>query len=213
MQENRSFDHYFGTMPGVRGFTDPTTYQSYPGGPKTTAAQSTNQSMVNGSSVLYRLRNGSTTLMPFDLISSFPDADGQATNDITHDWGPQHLSWDDGAMDGFARQHLLYDGTATEHNGLALSTVPIGPLTMGYFRSADFLTFYRALADAFTICDGYFCSVLGPTDPNRLMWMSGSIGATGMDATGAANGGPILETYVANRLLTTTSPRPPRDRW
>jgi phospholipase C len=24
MQENRSFDHYFGTMPGVRGFQDPT---------------------------------------------------------------------------------------------------------------------------------------------------------------------------------------------
>ena len=23
MQENRSFDHYFGTMPGVRGFNDP----------------------------------------------------------------------------------------------------------------------------------------------------------------------------------------------
>ena len=24
MQENRSFDHYFGTFPGVRGFDDPT---------------------------------------------------------------------------------------------------------------------------------------------------------------------------------------------
>ena len=24
MQENRSFDHYFGTLPGVRGFADPT---------------------------------------------------------------------------------------------------------------------------------------------------------------------------------------------
>ena len=23
MQENRAFDHYFGTMPGVRGFQDP----------------------------------------------------------------------------------------------------------------------------------------------------------------------------------------------
>src|ERR1700689_3677320 len=24
MQENRSFDHYYGTLPGVRGFADPT---------------------------------------------------------------------------------------------------------------------------------------------------------------------------------------------
>src|SRR5580658_3308528 len=27
MQENRSFDHYFGTMSGVRGFGDPTAMQ------------------------------------------------------------------------------------------------------------------------------------------------------------------------------------------
>ena len=29
MQENRSLDHYFGTMHGVRGFDDRTSYQSY----------------------------------------------------------------------------------------------------------------------------------------------------------------------------------------
>ena len=38
MQENRAFDHYFGTMAGVRGFSDPnvqvnadglTTFQQY----------------------------------------------------------------------------------------------------------------------------------------------------------------------------------------
>src|SRR5580658_10607805 len=28
MQENRSFDHYFGTMPGVRGFADPSVPKS-----------------------------------------------------------------------------------------------------------------------------------------------------------------------------------------
>jgi phospholipase C len=201
MQENRSFDHYFGTLPGVRGFTDPAAYQSYPGGPRTTAAQAVKQSMVDGSTVLHRLRDGSSTLMPFELVSSPPDADGQCTNDITHDWGPQHLSWDNGAMDGFAVQHLRFDPTALLVDGLSVSAVPIGPLAMGYYRSSDYLAFYRALADAFTICDGYFCSVLGPTDPNRLMWMSGSIGATGQDPDGKANGGPILETYVTNRVL------------
>ncbi|HEX3427034.1 MAG TPA: alkaline phosphatase family protein [Acidimicrobiales bacterium] len=200
MQENRSFDHYFGTMPGVRGFTDPASYQSYAGGPATTAAQSTSQSMVAGSTVLYRLADGETVLQPFELFSTPPDDDGQATNDITHDWGPQHLSWNSGAMDSFARQHLQYDGTAELLQGLSLSSVPVGVLTMGYFRSSDYLAYYRAVADAFTICDGYFCSVLGPTDPNRLMWMSGSVGATGVDANGQPNGGPILETYTTTRL-------------
>src|SRR3984957_549222 len=28
MQENRSFDHYFGSMPGVRGFADPPVNRS-----------------------------------------------------------------------------------------------------------------------------------------------------------------------------------------
>jgi phospholipase C len=39
-----------------------------------------------------------------------------------------------------------------------------GPVTMGYFARAD-LAFYYALADAFTVCDHYFCSVLGPAAP------------------------------------------------
>ena len=38
---------------------------------------------------------------------------------------------------------------------------------MGYFTRAD-LPFYFALADAFTVCDNYFCSLLGPTDQGHL---------------------------------------------
>ena len=45
---------------------------------------------------------------------------------------------------------------------------------MGYYKRAD-LPFYYALADAFTICDNYHCSVMGPTHPNRLMALSGTI--------------------------------------
>jgi phospholipase C len=200
MQENRSFDHYFGTMPGVRGFNDKKAHRSYPGGPKTNPATVFNQTMVSGSQTLFQLADGETTLQPFELFSDPPAVDGQTTNDITHDWGPQHMAWNGGTMDQWAVQHLTWDGTAP----LQLSppggaTAPNGITTMGYFRSADLLTFYRALADAFTICDGYHCSVLGPTDPNRLAWMSGTIGATGLDAQGNPNGGPILETYVQTR--------------
>ena len=58
---------------------------------------------------------------------------------------------------------------------------------MGYYKRQD-LPFYYALADAFTICDNYHCSVLGPTHPNRLMALSGTV-----DPSGHA-GGPVLET-------------------
>ena len=58
---------------------------------------------------------------------------------------------------------------------------------MGYLTRAD-APYHYALADAFTICDNYFCSVLGPTYPNRLMWEMGSIDAN------AVGGGPLLTT-------------------
>jgi phospholipase C len=58
---------------------------------------------------------------------------------------------------------------------------------MGYYNRSD-LQFYYALADAFTLCDGYFCSVIGPTDPNRLYAMSAWLDPAG------TQGGPILST-------------------
>ena len=43
---------------------------------------------------------------------------------------------------------------------------------MAYFQRDD-IPFHWALADAFTICDGYHCSMMGPTWPNRLYLMTG----------------------------------------
>jgi phospholipase C len=155
IQENRSFDHYFGTYPGVRGFADPVgsaafTQSGYP---------------PNGG-----------TLLPFHLGPAEP----QCFPDITHDWAPQHQCWDGGAMDHFVSTHLSVDGATA------------GPATMGYYERAD-IPFYHALADAFTICDRYHCSVIGPTDPNRLYTMSATIDPDG------THGGPLLQTQVAGR--------------
>jgi phospholipase C len=44
---------------------------------------------------------------------------------------------------------------------------------MGYFTRND-LPFSYALADAFTICDGYHQSILGPTSPNRMYFWTGT---------------------------------------
>jgi phospholipase C len=44
---------------------------------------------------------------------------------------------------------------------------------MGYYTRAD-IPFQFALADAFTICDAYHCSVTTGTDPNRIVFFSGS---------------------------------------
>ena len=46
--------------------------------------------------------------------------------------------------------------------------------------------FHYALADAFTVCDAYHCSMLGPTDPNRYYMWTGWVGNDGK------GGGPVI---------------------
>ncbi len=69
-----------------------------------------------------------------------------------------------------------------------------GAMTMGYYERAD-LPFYYALADAFTLCDAYHSSILGPTHPNRLMANSGTIDPAG------TNGGPVTDTNSTPDVL------------
>ena len=173
MQENRAFDHYFGTLSGVRGFSDPHVLSQSVGGHSYPVFDQFGYHPGGGV-------DASGYLQPFRLSSDPPLRDGQTINDISHTWPTQHQSWNGGAMDTFVTAHLAADGTEN------------GPVTMGYYTRAD-LPFYYALADAFTVCDGYFSSVIGPTDPNRLMSMSASI-----DPDGTA-GGPVVETF-GNRI-------------
>lgn len=158
IQENRSFDHYFGSYRGVRGFSDQSTafQQPYP-------ENSTNAP--------------ADILLPFHLDTT--KANAACTHDITHDWVPQHQSWNGGEMNGFVTSRLPIDA-----NDAVLS--------MGYYTRTD-LPYYYAIADAFTLCDNYCCSVIGPTDPNRLYTVAASIDPDGK------NGGPLLQTLVANR--------------
>jgi phospholipase C len=171
IQENRSFDHYFGSYRGVRGFSDQSMAFQQPDPANTTI------SPVG-------------TLLPFHLDTSTTNA--ACTHDISHDWVPQHQSWHSGAMDGFVSSRLSINSSDAV-------------LSMGYYARAD-IPYYYALADGFTICDNYFCSVMGPTDPNRLYTMAASLDPDGK------NGGPILQTIVANRsamygrLTYTTMP-------
>jgi phospholipase C len=159
MQENRSFDHYFGSLAGVRGFGDARA-----------------SLLPDGRPVFYQpdalARDG--YVLPFHLDTATTSA--QRLHDLNHDWRPQHSSWNGGRMDAWVPTHRASDGAA-------------GPLTMGYHTRAD-LPLHYALADAFTICDGYHASVMGPTYPNRYYWLSGTndpdgrYGAPATDNTG-----------------------------
>ncbi|MGH9017717.1 MAG: phospholipase C [Acidimicrobiales bacterium] len=126
-----------------------------------------------------------STLLPFHLDTATEMA--ECTYDLSHSWQAEHASWNGGKMDGFVSTH-----TSADYEG------DLGTQTMGYYENTD-IPFYWDLAQRFTICDNYFCSMLGPTHPNRMMQMTGSI-----DPAGVA-GGPILVTSSDNALEFTCS--------
>ena len=158
MQENRSFDHYFGTMPGVRGFSDPAAMK-----------------LPDGSSVFGQPDPGHAQgyLAPFHYDTKTTNA--QATPGTDHSWLSQHEAWNNGQMDRWVQAK--------------------GPFTMGYFTQAD-IPFHWALAQAFTVCDNYHCSVFGPTNPNRLYMWTGMIDPKGTD------GGPVTDDSPAYDNVT-----------
>jgi len=156
MQENRSFDHYFGSLRGVRGFGDPRPVI-----------------LPSGKSVWYQ-SDGTKDVLPFHPDQ--PNLGLVFLEDLAHDWNSTHQAWNNGAYDQW---------------------IPAkSPTTMAYLTRED-IPFHYALADAFTICDAYHCSLLSCTDPNRYyMWT----GYTGNDGAGD---GPVLDNAEAGYNWST----------
>ena len=153
MQENRSFDHYFGTLRGVRGFGDPRPVK-----------------LPSGKSVWHQpdASNPDGYVLPFH--PGAPNLGLQFLEDLAHDWDSTHAAWNNGQYD----QWVPNKGTTT----------------MAHLTRSD-IPFHYALADAFTVCDAYHCSLLGPTDPNRYhMWT----GWVGNDGSGE---GPVIDNAEA----------------
>lgn len=133
MQENRSFDHYFGTMRGVRGFGDRHTVP-----------------LPDGRSV-WEQSNGARILPPFWLDTARTSA--MKVPGTPHSFADAQAAWNQGSFG-------LWPKFKTDYS-------------MGYFKRED-IPFQFALAEAFTICDAYHCSVTSGTDPNRIVFWSGS---------------------------------------
>jgi phospholipase C len=172
MQENRPFDHHFGTLRGVRGFNDPRAVNInlplqngngttpapvffQPAGASNVAAGfAVSPGSVGGPA------DGADVIPPFRvnpaaISPGLTTLGGTYFNGTDHGWGGTHAAWNNGQYDQWAIQK--------------------GPLAMSYMNRSD-LPYHYALADAFTVGDAYFCSIMGPTNPNRTYMWSGCIG-------------------------------------
>ncbi|MFF8596275.1 phosphocholine-specific phospholipase C [Streptomyces sp. NPDC015220] len=162
MQENRSFDHYFGRLKGVRGFDDRSGI-----------------TLAGGRSV-FDQPNGAGRQYPWKL-SATPAAGGkdgetlaQCNGDLPHSWASQHSAWNKGRLDNWV------SGVGNVRS-------------LGYLDRSD-IPFHYALADAYTICDAYFCSTLSATGPNRTYLWSGKVDASSYD--GGDESGLTWQNYA-----------------
>jgi phospholipase C len=133
MQENRSFDHYFGTMRGVRGYGDRHPVPTPSGKP-----------------VWYQ-SDGKKDMVPFHLDTKTTSA--MRVPGTPHSFSDAQAAWSQGRFGEWPKYK--------------------NPYSMGYFKRED-VPFQFALAEAFTICDAYHCSITTGTDPNRIVFWSGS---------------------------------------
>jgi phospholipase C len=179
MQENRSFDHYFGSMRGVRGFNDPRPARLANGKPvwyQPTVETKTKHYHSRG------LSNDATHVLPF-YLNPKRTTEFQAGTD--HGWSSGHLAWNHGHHNQWVNQKQ-------------------DVITMGYLQRED-VSFHYALADAFTVCDAYHCSIHANTAPNRIYLWSGTIDAR--NAYGKKPNGPGLdERHHTNGYTWTTYP-------
>ncbi|MFG6447872.1 phosphocholine-specific phospholipase C [Roseateles sp. BYS180W] len=149
-QENRSFDHYFGTLRGVRGFGDPRVMRLPSGKPVW------QQPSTDGDVLPYR--------------PPVPHLGAAFLPDPPHGWTDGHRAWNLGRFDRWI-----------DNKGI---------VAMTHNRRHD-VPYHFALADAFTVCDAYHCSLMGPTDPNRYHLWTGWVGNDG------SGGGPVITNAEA----------------
>ncbi len=198
-QENRSFDHHFGTYPGARGLFSQTHAQT-PG---------FTQKLVD--------TDGKTlTISPFLIPQSVTTAAGATvpiypadtdSTDHSHtginnslDMTPGHVALNDryaldeeGLTTSNGRIVSLKTGVAATANP-TLAQKQMGELAMGHL-DCDTTPFLWQFADHFTLFDNSYQTIIGPSTPNALAMIAGQSGETQWalhPETGSNNANPVV---------------------
>ncbi|WP_288393081.1 phosphocholine-specific phospholipase C [uncultured Herbaspirillum sp.] len=139
--------------------------------------------LPNGRPVWFQPRqeDASALIAPFRYDTTDPAMNAQCVGSLSHTWATTHGALNAGRADQWAQQK--------------------SNMCMGYHVRED-IPFHYALADAFTVCDQYFCSIPGNTHPNRMYLMTGMVDPLG------TGGGPLLDNtdYIDNQFSDVKLP-------
>ncbi len=177
MQENHSFDNYFGALayaPGSPYHTPDRGRRDRDGG-----CDKHDHLCVDGLSCTVNA-SGQFTCLNSNLdddgstVFAFHDSRRCVVPDLDHGWASTHREANfnqpndtlfQSLLDGFVR---INDKTEQIDNGLESAT---DDQTMAFYNQNE-IPFYYDLAQKFAVNDRYFASVLGPTFPNRSYLMA-----------------------------------------
>lgn len=116
------------------------------------------EGIMDGDGLTMGTTNPDTGGSPIALYNPSP-LEMCTMGDPPHGWEAAHAQWNNGANDGFVQQHQVAEpGAKDPMQYLVRDQVPVS----------------WALADAYTTCDRWHASVMGPTLPNRAYWHTGT---------------------------------------
>ncbi len=140
MQENRSFDHSYGTLQGVRGFNDPRA-----------------MTLPNGNKVWLQTNAGGQTYLPFRL--NIRDTKATWMSALPHSWENQV-----GALNGGKNDKWLDFKQSGNKDYKHL------PLTMGFYDRRDIPFYYSLADAFTICDQNFCSSLTGTTPNRLYMW-------------------------------------------
>ena len=190
MQENHSFDNYFGALayapgspyhsPGDSGDSGDSDGRSCGGGCRADDHRCVDglscRADRSGALVCSNANKDSDASKGDKHVRAFHDPLRCVAPDLDHSWLGTHQeanfkqpnqSLNEPKMNGFVD---VNDLTEQIDNGVES---PTEDETMGFYDQRD-IPFYYSIAQSFAINDRFFASVLGPTFPNRSYLMAGT---------------------------------------
>ena len=225
-QENRSFDHYFGTYPGANGL-----FATYPGADPHDPEQQAARDGGSFRQALWQQDGGFGTIAPFLIPRTITADDGKPVQlypeDIASVGHSRASLASDAHFDRATRSHAKNDAFAITNEGLTykddgsaaglvtktgapitskpkLATVQAGELVMAHV-DCDTIPFLWRLADRFTLFDNFHQTTIGPSTPNAIAMIAGQTGETQW-ALHPAITGRHLDGGIAVPNLVDTGP-------
>ena len=161
VQENHSFDNYFGTYPGANGLllgltipVDPN--QTRLGYVRPFHLNVSQPIMIVGDELPPGVADPDDLAQQANSTAPFHLDRESIGRDLSHAWSVAHEAYDNGKMDGFV-------------------TAEKSIITMGYYDGTD-IPYYWDYARQYVLDDNFFSSLMGPSFPNHLYIASGTNG-------------------------------------